>query len=76
MGGYTFDARLGSETLPICAADRDIWFQLGCPSEQCGRDRDEILLHDAIRDRELRPVFLHERLALLVGQPDPKLAGR
>src|SRR5207237_9595871 len=65
-----------AEPFRVGAADREIRLEQGGAGEHGRRHRDEVLLHDAIRDRQLCAVFLHERGALVVGEPKSKVAGR
>src|SRR5437588_566854 len=65
-----------AEPFRVGAADREIRLEQGGAGEHGRRHRDEVLLHDAIRDRQLCAVFLHERGALVVGAPKSTVAGR
>jgi hypothetical protein len=69
-------AALRAEPHGVRAALDEVRLELGDTSEQRGRHRDPVLHQDALLDDGLRPVFLHEGRALLIGKSQAEIAGR
>ena len=67
---------LRTELRGIGPGPLEVRLKHGDPSGQRSRHRDPVLHQDAVLDHGFRRVFLHERLALLSGKPEPEIAAR